>query len=146
MTLDKFGRHLLKHAKTRDESDNEESIDISEYMFYNHILRFVSEKTEGNKFILETGKTEYKFPLERSEIANVIVNIDSVSIIINNKIFTPNELSNFSLNKNDVISFVSNTHSKEKTIHLFAEIIIKCPIRFESSSVQSEKAYYKHKP
>ena len=144
MTLDKFGRHLLKHTKLSDSVDDA-MITISNYMFYNLIFHFESAKTIENTYILKSKETHYTFPLEIGSIAKLNITSNEINICVNNKIFNREEMEGLSLRNGDRISFKYAFNKTENVPDLFAEMIIKCPVNFEESLVTSEKAYYKHK-
>ncbi|RYA73344.1 hypothetical protein DD592_25845 [Enterobacter cloacae complex sp. 2DZ2F20B] len=144
MTLDKFGRHLLKHAKLSGSIDND-MITISNYMFYNLIFRFESDKTVENTYVLNSKETHYTFPLEIGTLTKLNITINEINVYVNNKFFSKEELKGFVLRNGDRISFKYAVNKTENVPNLFAEMIIKCPVNFEESLVSAEKAHYIHK-
>ena len=145
MTLDKFGRHIVKQARLsmNNDDDDKHVINVSEYMYYNLILKFESDKLIRKTFVLNSGMNHYSFPLEWGLIEKVLVHLyaqDDISVTINDKILTRDELVNYPLKMHDKIGFISNVDKIVKK--LAVEIIIKCPIKFERDSVTRERAYY----
>lgn len=147
MTLDKFGRHIVKHTTPVGNMDSD-TISLSQYMYYEVILKFESDFVVEDKFILFTGNINYFFPLEFGLIENIRFfdnkNDDEIMIFINDKMFTKNELQHFPLHQNDYLSFSNFSVKNNSTEKLRVEIIIKCPIKFENSLVKAEQAYYLH--
>jgi hypothetical protein len=140
MTLDKFGRHLNKMVQVASNSESE-TLNTSRYMFYNHILTFQSNKILNNKYVISPDKTTYSFPLESGIIENVRINIETVFLNVNGKAHA----LGLPLKLDDEISFELKDKAKNSTNkmnqNLFAEIVVKCPIKFENNSVLSETAF-----
>ena len=145
MTLDKFGRHLFKNNSV-PHSMSSDPINISEYMFYNIILRFEAKQiSKDNKYVLTmTNTTHYTFPLDSGSVENVWLSSKNINISVNDLIIPMEEILHFPLKFNDRLSFIANENKETKTNSLFVELILKCPIIFQEHAVTSEKAYYKH--
>jgi hypothetical protein len=83
----------------------------------------------------------YLFPLGRGVIENVFINSKKVSLNINGKSMTKEQALNQPLKLNNAISFKLNDIRHDINNCLFAEIIVKCPVKFENNSVISERAF-----
>lgn len=150
MTLDKFGRHIVKHVKTSSNEANTGWIDSSKYIHYNLILYFKSDEVVNGKFVLDSGSPHYVFPLQSALIQDVRCldtnnYCDDIIVSINDQVISRDTFHNVLIKQNDCISFsinpVINDDVRKK---LRLEIIIKCPMKFEDLTVQSEQAYYMH--
>jgi hypothetical protein len=145
MTLDKFGRHLMKNSQPIKANIESETLKTSKYMFYNQILTFHANKVLDNKYMIVPGQTSYLFPLESGIIENVRVNSDDVSLNINGTPLTTEQAYNFPVKFNYEISFdlkeKLENNSNTMNQNLFAEIIVKCPIKFETDSVSLETPF-----
>jgi hypothetical protein len=95
MTLDKFGRHLVKNPQLVLTKFSDKEILSSSYMFYNVILKFEANAIVDNKYIIGFDRVDYKFPLEQGTI----------------------EL-NYQIQFGTSISFVVKQNRKLKTINL----------------------------
>lgn len=84
MTLDKFGRHIVKQARLSTNNDDDKHvINVSEYMYYNLILKFESDKLIRKTFVLNSGMNHYSFPLEWGLIEKVLIHLyaqDDISV------------------------------------------------------------------
>jgi hypothetical protein len=148
MTLDKFGRHLVKNPQLVLTKFSDKEILSSSYMFYNVILKFEANAIVDNKYIIGFDRVDYKFPLEQGTIEKILLNNEEVLISLNDKLFIKEQALNYQMQFGTSISFVvkqSTSKTKNNKFKcLFAQIIVKCPIKFENQSVNDEKAIIKH--
>lgn len=142
MTLDKFGRHLVKNPHLLLHQFQSQSIQASTFMFYDQIITFKSNKILDNKYVLENDLTLYEFPLQNGIIEKIYINIENVLININENCMTGEQTIGYTLKENDQIAFQKiNTNSEEEENKcLFVELVVKSPIKFEANSVTSENA------
>lgn len=141
MTLDKFGRHLVKNPHILTNQFQNQPLKTSTFMFYNQIIRFKSNKILDNNYVLENDLTSYEFPLEIGVVDKLFINVEDVLININGKSLTKEEGIGYILKENDQIAFEKiNTNSEDESKCLFIELVVKSPIQFEPNSVSSENA------
>lgn len=134
MSIDKFGRHISDYY---NNDDNNCDLKLAHSLYYIHVLTFQSKTVhpESKKYLLNNElEPNYQLLFDSGIVINVHNHPDGVITVINDKEYTPSQLVNVKLMKNDKISFREKDQASNVK-KLFIELALKVPIILEQNDV-----------